>query len=290
MKMNGGSVPPEAPGCESQLAAPNPPLEDRPGLSNPREVLEQQAAWILQVAAKVARGKGLREADVADFAGWVVERLMSRDFNLLRACKQPERIRFYLTTVIRNLSKDYCNHLWGKWRPSSLARRLGAVAIDLERLCQRDGWQLGEAIEILRSNFDCPASAEELEGVASQLPRKPARTFVELDVEAIGRHLPFEERILIRDQQVVQGQVETTLRSALASLEAQDLELLRLHYQERRSLASISRSHQLDQRSLYSRRTRSLKRMRRVFQQQGLTWQEIAPALGGEPLEALGAG
>ncbi|MCH9649444.1 MAG: sigma-70 family RNA polymerase sigma factor [Deltaproteobacteria bacterium] len=291
MKMNGGRVPVEAQRCESLPIAYGPSLEESPPrASHPRQLLEQHADWILRTAAKIARGKGIREADVADFAGWVVERLMSRNFNLLRACKQPERIRFYLGTVIRNLAKDYCNHLWGKWRPSSLARRLGATAIDLERLCQRDGWQVREAIEILRSNHDCKVTAEELEDVASQLPSKPARTFVELDLEHMGQQLPFGERLLAREREVAQERISETLRSALSCLEAQDLEILRLHFEERRSLASISRTHQLDQRSLYSRRTRSLKRMRQVFQQEGLTWQEIAPALGGESLGALEAG
>src|SRR5215208_5464467 len=40
----------------------------------------------------------------------------------------------YVTVVIQRLFLDYRNRLWGKWRPSSDAKRLGPTAMLLERL------------------------------------------------------------------------------------------------------------------------------------------------------------
>jgi hypothetical protein len=47
---------------------------------------------------------------------------------------------------------DYRNRLWGKWRPSAEAKRLGPTAILIERLVARDGWAVDQVIEMVRVN------------------------------------------------------------------------------------------------------------------------------------------
>ncbi len=52
---------------------------------------------------------------------------------------------------------DYQNHLWGKWHPSAEAKRLGPMAVRLERLRYRDQLSFEEACrEILGKTRDLP--------------------------------------------------------------------------------------------------------------------------------------
>lgn len=244
----------------------------------PRQVLEEHGEWILRTAELVALAKGIRGEEAKDFAGWVITRLLDRDGALLAACRRPETIRAYLRSVIGNLLRDYRNHLWGKWRPSAAARRLGADAVELERLCHRDGWTLAEAIEILRARPEIE-HPEQLEALAARLPHRPVRRVVDLDVDSLGIVTPVDEGLAERDHAPVRARVEATLRAALAALEDEDRSLLHEHFTEGRSLAAIARARRLAQRSLYTRKDRSLRMLRNRLQEAGLSWQEIEPAV-----------
>ena len=91
-------------------------------------------------------------------------------------------MRTYLTVVIHRLFLDYRIRLWGKWRPSAEAKRLGAVAIALERLIVRDGWSFEQAVEVLRTNHAVDESRDELYALHVKLsPCAPTRHFIPED-------------------------------------------------------------------------------------------------------------
>ena len=90
------------------------------------------------------------EAD--DFGSHVKLKLIEDDYAILRKFEGRSNLRTYLTVVIQRLFLDYRIKAWGKWRPSAEAKRSGPVAILLERLTQRDGYGLEEAVELMKTN------------------------------------------------------------------------------------------------------------------------------------------
>lgn len=246
------------------------------------ELFEHNAEWILKQASLLCRRNGMSEQEAADFASWVAVRLLDRNFAVLRACRQPGRLRSYLRTVIGNLLKDYRNHVWGKWRPSSSALRRGLTAVELERLWRRDGFLLREAIEILRANRGCAQSVAELEALAGSFPSKPKRRLVPLDEKEHGSSSSMVAEVLATDErQPSRERVLECLNAALKLLEPREEEILKLHYENGQSLAAIARQRQLNQRALYSLRDRCLKQLRCILEDRGLSWQMIAPLFPG---------
>ena len=84
-------------------------------------------------------------------------------------------LRTYPTTVVWRLLLDWRTAAYGKWRPSAAARRLGPQAVRLDRLLNRDGLTVDEAIQVAsRAPEASPEHALRL--IADRLPRAaPAR-------------------------------------------------------------------------------------------------------------------
>lgn len=245
-----------------------------------RRQFEDHADWILETAFLIGRRNGLAEVDADEFVGWATLRLVRRDFAVLRSCRDPKRIRGYLSRVLRNLAKDFRNHLWGKWRPTSTAKNAGRYAIEFERLCLRDGFSAAEALRYLECNrAHCP-DTETLEDIARRIPMRPRPHQVPLDVATLGRLGAVEEDPSRFESRRAVLQVRTHLSAALRALDDDDRELLGLLFDDGRSVASIAREQNLDQRALYSRRDRCLRRLRRILRDRGVDWPDVADALG----------
>ena len=240
------------------------------------------AGWILETAYTIGRKHGFREADARDFVGWVSVRMIRRDYAVLRACRDRRRLRGYLCRVMRNLAKDYRNHLWGKWRPTTTARRLGLFAVELERLHLRDGFSEAEAIEFLCLNRPFAPSVDELEDMAAQMPMRSRRSQIEFDPEILGSEVAVEKDHTDFERRSARCHLRAGLSQALAMLEERDRELLALIFEDGRSIASIARELDLDQRSLYSRRDHCLRRLRELLQDQGLAWAQVSLALDAD--------
>jgi len=90
----------------------------------------------------LARRHGFRDAEAADLASWIKLRLIEDDYAVIQKFRGESSITTYLTVVIATLVQDYKVQLWGRWRPSAAALRKGRVAIKLESLVYRQGYQL----------------------------------------------------------------------------------------------------------------------------------------------------
>ncbi|MEO1085087.1 MAG: sigma-70 family RNA polymerase sigma factor, partial [Acidobacteriota bacterium] len=247
-------------------------------VSQSRQALADQLEWTLGYAQRLGHRRGIPEAE--EFAAWAICRLLARDGAILRACRNNQRIRPYLKSVIHNLLKDYRNRVWGKWRASATATKLGATAMELERLQGRDGFSLQEAISSLRFNHSCRESIEELEALAALLPQRHEQHHIPLDEcsahPILGSSQAWPHDYRARSQELVFKK----LASALNCLDRRDAEILRSHYIGGKSLASIARQYDLNQRALYSRRDRCLRQLRRALEGDGLSWKAIVQALG----------
>lgn len=272
----------------SQSRSQSPSHSQMPEGDGPRERFERHAPWILETALRVGRRGGLADADARDFAGWAALRMVRRDYAVVRACRRPEQLRPYLGRVLRNLLKDYRNHLWGKWRPSRTAQQLGALGIELERMIRRDGVAASEAVEFLHRNRPTSPGRDDLDQMAATLPAQPTRTDwmpVEFDpddpqrtdVEPNGGSLlDAFDRLALRE---ARDRVRGALAAAMSEVGSEERELLRLLFEENRSVAAVARANNWDQRALYDRRDRCLETLRRSLQERGIDWSTVAVAL-----------
>ncbi len=260
----------------------------KPGASLEATFLEHQPL-IERVAQSACRRAGLPPEEAEDFTGQVLLKLIDDDYAVLRKHRGDSKLTTYLTTVVHNQFKDYCNHKWGKFRHSAAARHLGAEAKALERLLVIDRHDLEAAIEILKTNYRFETSRRELRQIAAELPRRKPRVFV--GEEALAREpsqapeADAERRIEDGERAATAARVEEALDLALETLSAHDLLILKMFYRDGLTVAAIAGALRLEARPLYRRKEQCLAKLRGSFEAQGLTWQEVRAILGWQGRE-----
>jgi RNA polymerase sigma factor (sigma-70 family) len=214
----------------------------------------------------------LTASEADDFGSEVKLRLVENDYEVFRKFQYRSSLRTYLTIVIQRIYLDYRNHLWGKWRPSAEARRLGAVAIRLETLMTRDGLRFDQACEYLRTNEGVAATESDLAEIAVRLPLRPRRAMVGEEVlDAIpARGNELDDRILFEERQAAARRILDALTSALKTLSDQDRLILRLRFQEALGVADIARALHIHQKPLYRRFEKLLEHLRNALEAAGV--------------------
>lgn len=241
-----------------------------------RNLVEAHLPLLEEVLRTVRRRKCQSVEEAEDFTSWARLRLVEDDGGIFRKFQGKSSLRTYLTTVVLNLFRDYRIEKWGKWRPSSEARRLGAVAVRLECLLWREGLSLGEAIEILRRNFRVSESVEELEAIAAHLPQRPSRRFVEESAAEKQATLDgVEDRVRHRDASIIAQRVERGLSEGMRRLTSEDRTILKLWAEDGFTVAAIAKTLGLEQKPLYRRMERLKEELRVQLESNGVGSGEV---------------
>lgn len=244
---------------------------------------------IERVAASACRRAGLQPEEAEDFVSQVHIKLLDDNYAVLRKHRGDSRLTTYLTTVVHNQFKDFCNHKWGKFRHSAAAKRLGPEAKALERLLVIDRHDLESAIEILKTNHRVETPRRDLREIAAKLPHRSSRHFVgeEALVQQASQapEADAERRVADGERRTASKRVEDILSLALESLSTQDLLILKMIYRDGFTIAAIATTLGLEQRPLYSRKDKSLATLRAVFAAEGLTWDDVRDILGWQGRE-----
>ncbi len=124
---------------------PTPPHDP-----TPEELFRENLPLIEQIIGHCCRRAHFTPQEAKDFGGHVRLKLFEDVCRVFREFRGRSSIKTYLTVTINRLLLDYQNHIWGKWRPSAEAERLGRVAIRMERLLVRDELSFDEVCKILR--------------------------------------------------------------------------------------------------------------------------------------------
>jgi RNA polymerase sigma factor (sigma-70 family) len=211
-------------------------------------------------------------AEAQEFESEVKLRLVEREYEVFRKFQHRSSLRTYLTIVIQRIYLDYRNHLWGKWRPSAEAQRLGHVAVRFEMLMARDGFSFDQACEHLRTNEHIVATDSELEAMVVRLPIRLRPAVVgEEALEAIADAAsPPDDRLFCDERCDRARRISAALTSALRSLSDQDRVILRLRFQGGLSVADIARALHLEQKSLYRRFDALLRGLRAALETAGI--------------------
>jgi RNA polymerase sigma factor (sigma-70 family) len=218
----------------------------------------EELALLSQVIRDVARSHRLSDDEAQDFSQTVHLRLLQRDYDIFQQFKGRSSLRTYITVVVTRLLLDWRNAMWGKWRASAAASRLGDAAVALERLVYRDGLTKDEAIEILKAKRGAPP-VDQLRALADQLPPRVRPVMVpeeELrDVVGPG----FDDPIAAEEQRSEERRKRLAVRSALRELSADDRRLVRMRYHEGRTVKAVAHTLGTETKTLYRR----LERVRR---------------------------
>ena len=220
----------------------------------------------------VCHRQKLSSSEAEEFDSEVKVRLVDHDYEVFRKFQHRSSLRTYLTIVIQRMYLDFRNHLWGKWRPSAEAQRLGPVAVRLETLMARDGLSFDQACEYLRTNEDIAASDSDLDAIVVRLPTRTRRAMVgEEELEAVADTTSrVDDRLIANERCADARRILDALKSALRSLSGQDRVILRLRFQDGLKAADIARALHLDQKLLYRRFDALLRQLRAALEAAGI--------------------
>jgi len=255
-------------------------LPSPPGDLPPMDLFLGHLKLIEAVTSHCCRRSHFKREEAEDFGSHVKIKLLEDDCAILRQYQGKSSIKTYLTVVIRRLLLDYQDHIWGKWRPSAEAERLGPVAIRLERLLWREGYTFDEACEMLRTNEKVEMSVAEIEALRKKLPPRIGRHIVgegELEAKATPEPGP-EERLVETETEKSRRRVYMSLKKAVETLSHEDRLFMKMRQEY--SVAQIARSWKVDQKPLYRRQDKIHKELRNALKRLGVRWQDLEEVLG----------
>lgn len=235
---------------------------------------------IYQVVRSLCFRSRMTRDDRNDFESFIFAVLFGGGGRVVQQYRGEGTLAAYLYSVIGRLLLDYRVQRWGKWRPSAQARRLGRVAVELERLIERDGYSRWEAVRHLRLNLGVDRSELDLLDLAEQLPRRASRRF---EGEEALRELPAvasepSDRCL-RDEET--RRVRGALAAALEGIDPEGRWLVTEHYVDGLTVAEIARRSGRNQRQLYRKLEATLAELRARMESQGIDAAAVGAVLAG---------
>lgn len=239
---------------------------------NPEQLLLESLPDLERIAAFVCRKSNLLGADADDFHSWVRLKLIENDYAILRKFEGRSSFRTYLAVVVQRLMLDFRNHQLGKWRPSAEARRMGEVAVTLERLLHRDRRTADEAVAITGERH--AVSRTNVEDILLRLPqRAPRRREVPLDELPADPATPAEQverEAVFAETEMLARKAGDVIREAIDAMPESDRLVLRLRFEAGMSVVEIARALRTESAPLYRRMYRSLDGLRARLEKAGV--------------------
>lgn len=241
----------------------------------PNDLFLAHLPHIDNVVAHLCRKHHFQREECEDFRGRVRVKLINDDYAIIRKFEGRSSLKTYLTTVISNEMKDFLNHLLGKWPSSAEAKRLGSVAVQLEKLLLRDGLSLDQAIRTLQTNHKVEMSVQELTDMAEQLPIRVRRQDVGEEVlENQPSNVQTDSLAKAEEREAVLQRVLPALAEVRKALPPEDQLILRMKGDDFK-VADIARVLELEQKPLYRRIERLLKDLREELERRGFRKKDL---------------
>lgn len=214
------------------------------------------------------------DLDDADEFGAIVKlKLVEDDYAILRKYEQRCQFATFISVVVQRMALDYRIHTWGKWHVSAEAKRLGPLAMDLDRLLHRDGRTVAEALVILAPKHE-GLTAEALQVLAERLPRRPPRhRAVQLDDAvpvAVTRGDTVEERVRARDRRGASERLSALMTAVIEKMPEDERLILQLRFEGGMAVSQISRVLGIEQKLLYRRLERRMRDIRAELERAGI--------------------
>jgi RNA polymerase sigma factor for flagellar operon FliA len=254
------------------MSAPQAPVVD------PERTFLDNLALIDRVIGIIARRHALSDSEAEEFASWTRARIIDANYAILRKFGGRSSLGTYLSVVISNLFLDYRNSVWGRWRPSAAALRLGPLAVRIEEMLYRDGYSMREAIGVLQS-CGVTLSDADLARITTRIPvrEKPSQVGLEKVDTADPSELKARYTSSPEDAEIV-----AAVRGALEQLSAEDQVIVRMHFWDDISVADIARRLRVEQKPLYRKLDAIQKKLQAVLVSRGVDRQRVAEILAGD--------
>lgn len=232
------------------------------------------------VVRQIARRHRLSADEAEELAASIRLKLVEKDYEVVRKFQGRSQLRTYLVTVVQRHFLDTRNARWGRWRPSAIARRLGPVAVLVDRLLTRDHVPFEEAVSMVTSRF-ADVSRDDLNAIVQQLPARRARRFVgEEELENVPAESASADLAASLESEGLGDRVERALEKALAGLEPDDRWILSMRFCETTKVARIAELLGLPAKPFYRRMEDLLRVLRRELEAQGISREEVAALIG----------
>lgn len=242
------------------------------------ELFLEHLSLIERIVSLVCRRKGMQAEDIEEFSSEVKLRLIQDDYAVIRRFEKRSSLATYIAIVVTRILLDYRIRHWGKWYASAAATRLGAAAVDLERMLYRDERALTEATAALAAKYP-EMTAAELEDLAESLPPRFRRKRVELDESILDLPTP---AVFPADQESVGAWVSENVRDFIDGLPKNDQLLLQLRFDAEMTVAQIARTMQLNAKVVYRRLDRLFHDMRKALETAGVRAADIEEIVGDD--------
>jgi RNA polymerase sigma factor for flagellar operon FliA len=205
-----------------------------------------------------------------EFGSYVKFKLIESSYAIIRKFEGRSAFSTYMTTVIQRMFFQYRVQMWGKWRPSAQARRLGDKGITLERLLTRDGYTYSEAVAILTTGQPPVFTVDEIEAMYVRLPIRHARPVLVAAMEIKDGGPSVEAVLFSGERAVIARHTAATIDTAIATMEAEDQVILRLRFWNARTIPEIARALKLDDKKLYKRINKLLAQLKFTLEDAGV--------------------
>jgi RNA polymerase sigma factor (sigma-70 family) len=249
--------------------------------------LTTNLALVERAVAFACRRYRLDTDDAEEFASVVKLRLVDDDYAILRAYEARCAFSTYISVVVQRMALDYRIHAWGKWHPSAEAKRLGDLAVELEKLLHRDKRSLDEAIAVLAGRYE-GVNRESLAELADRMPRRaPRPRDVALDeAESVpSRGQETDEPLYAQERRRAGERLSSLMSAVMQALPEDDRLILQLRFEGGMTVAQIARSLRLDQKLLYRRLERRMRDIREELERAGVAPGEVLDLIGRDDAE-----
>ena len=248
---------------------------------NAEDIFLEQIGTIESIVSYICRKNRLDPCEGEDFLSFVQIELMDHNYEIIRKFEERAAISTYLTTVIQHLFYQHRVRMWGKWRPSAEAKRLGDKAVALERLVYRDGLSLSEAVQMLTTGGDGEYSRRELEAIWFRLPiRMPRPVLVS---QANPPDAPVEndadDRLMANARQELARKAAATMDEVLVRMLANDRLMLKLRFWDGWKVPRIAQYLGMDPKKAYKRLEKLIIIIRRELERAGISREVVADLL-----------
>ena len=239
------------------------------------------------VTAQVCRRNRLAATEAEDFRSDVRLHFIERNYEVLRKFEGRCALSTYVNVVVQRVFFDWRNRLWGRWRPSTEAKRLGPAAILLERLVTRDGWTLDQAIETARVNHHLELDDTLLKFCNTFAARAPGRRLVSEDdaAEVASPGPSADDNLVSAERDFLARRVQSALDRARQALPPMERLILKMRFEDGVAVADIARALHLEQRPLYRTLERLLKTVGDTMKAEGISHADITALFDAPSIE-----
>jgi RNA polymerase sigma factor (sigma-70 family) len=247
----------------------------------PEQIFVQNLDLIDRIVAFVCRRNHLDPAESDEFASHVRFKLLEDDYGVIRKFEGRSSLGTYLTTVIQRLFFQYRVQLWGKWRPSAEAKRLGGKAITLERMLTRDDYTLSETISILTTGSEPLYTRAEIEALYLRLPARQPRPVLVADsaIPEVAAASAADDGVMHQQRECTARAAARAMDDAMQSMDAEDRLILMMRFWHAAKVPEIATALHQDQKKLYKRIDRLMVVLRDALQHAGVNREDAADLL-----------